>query len=296
MQKSLTLLSTTAFVTRLYDVGLLIKFKLLLFVVFSASCAYLLGNEGMIEWIPFFWLSLGGILVTGSANALNEILEKDQDAKMIRTCNRPLPAGRMSVNEAILISLLMGVSGIFILSVFLNLLSSLLGLLALMLYAFAYTPLKRITPFSVFVGAIPGAMPPLIGWVAATGELSIEAFMLFTIQFLWQFPHFWAIAWRLDEDYARAGFRLLPSAAGKSKASAFQAVIYSASLIPAGLMPYWMQLTGMLSASIATAAAMIYTWYALQLFRQCTNKAALHLLLASIFYLPIVFIAFVLDK
>ncbi len=296
MQKPVSISKPSTLISRLYDFGLLIKFKLLLFVVFSASFAYLLGIKEAIDWSRFFWLSLGGVLVTGAANGLNEIFEKDFDALMSRTSNRPLPAKRMHVNEATILSIIMGLAGMYVLAHHLNLLSGILGMIALFLYAFAYTPMKRVSSFSVFVGAIPGAMPPLIGWVAATGELSVEAFMLFSIQFLWQFPHFWAIAWRLDEDYSKAGFRLLPSKGGKNKATAFQTVIYSASLIPAGLMPYWMNLTGIISASIVTAMAIIFTWYAFQLYQTCTDKAARNLMFASIVYLPVVMIALVLDK
>lgn len=296
MQKPVSVSKPASLLLRLYDFGLLIKFKLLLFVVFSASFAYLLGIEGTIDWSRFFWLSLGGVLVTGAANGLNEIFEKDFDALMTRTSNRPLPAGRMLVNEATFLSIVMGLAGMYVLAHYLNLLCGILGMIAMFLYAFAYTPMKRISSFSVFVGAIPGAMPPLIGWVAATGELSVEAFMLFSIQFLWQFPHFWAIAWRLDDDYTKAGFRLLPSGGGKNKTTAFQTVVYSASLIPAGLMPYWMNLTGMISASIVTAAALIFTWYALQLYQTCSDKAARNLMFASIVYLPVVMISLVLDK
>jgi protoheme IX farnesyltransferase len=296
VQKQLAVLKSFPLLTRIYDFGLLIKFKLLLFVVFSASFAYLLGIKEAIDWNRFFWLSLGGVLVTGAANGLNEIFEKDYDALMSRTSNRPLPAGRMHVNEATVLSIMMGLAGMFVLAHYLNLLCGILGMIAMFLYAFAYTPMKRVTPFSVFVGAIPGAMPPLIGWVAATGTLSVEAFMLFSIQFLWQFPHFWAIAWRMDDDYSKAGFRMLPSKGGKNKATAFQTVIYSASLIPAGLMPFWMNLTGMVSASLVTAMGLIFTWYAYQLYLTCSDKAARNLMIASIVYLPVVMISLVLDK
>ncbi|MFI5217976.1 MAG: heme o synthase [Bacteroidia bacterium] len=296
MEKTILLASHNRLIVKIYDYGLLIKFKLLLFVVFSASFAFLLGSEGSINWNKFILLSLGGFLVTGSANGLNEIFEKDFDKLMKRTMSRPLPDGRMSVNEAIVVSILFGITGIFLLSNYLNITCGILGMLALFLYAFAYTPMKRTSPFSVFVGAIPGAMPPMIGWVAATGYLSFEAFILFTLQFFWQFPHFWAIAWRLDDEYKKAGFKMLPSNGGKDKATAFQVVVYTVSLIPVGLMPYIFHISGPTSAIILTIAGLFFTYYSLKLYKSCSDKAAKQVMFASIIYLPIVMAALVLDK
>lgn len=296
MEKAISITKPNSIISKIYDYGLLIKFKLLLFVVFSAAFAFLLGTDGPVNWTKFICLSIGGFLVTGSANGLNEIFEKDYDKLMNRTMNRPLPANRMGVNEAMTVSVLLGLIGIFLLSTYLNITTGILGMIALFAYAFAYTPMKRISPFSVFVGAIPGAMPPMIGWVAATGQLNFEAFILFTLQFFWQFPHFWAIAWRLDDEYKKAGFVMLPSAGGKDKASAFQVVIYTASLIPVGLMPYWFKLSGLTSACIVTLAGIIFTIYALRLYKECSDKAARKVMFASIIYLPVVMGALVLDK
>ena len=296
MEKTAVITKPYSIASKIHDYGLLVKFKLLLFVVFSASFAYLLGVKGDINWNSFILLSLGGVLVTASANGLNEIFEKDFDKLMIRTQTRPLPAGRMSVNEAMIACIVFGVSGIFILSNYINILSGILGMIALFTYAFAYTPMKRITPFAVFMGAIPGAMPPLIGWVAATGELGVEAFALFTLQFIWQFPHFWAIAWRLDEDYKKGGFNLLPSKGGKDKATAFQIIVYTVSLIPVGLMPFVFHISGIISAVIVSLAGIGFVWYAVRLYRSCSDKAALQVMFGSIIYLPVVMIALVLDK
>lgn len=296
MEKTAVITKPYSLASKIHDYGLLVKFKLLLFVVFSASFAYLLGVKGDINWNSFILLSLGGVLVTASANGLNEIFEKDFDKLMIRTQTRPLPAGRMSVNEAMIACIVFGVSGIFILSNYINILSGILGMIALFTYAFAYTPMKRITPFAVFMGAIPGAMPPLIGWVAATGELGVEAFALFTLQFIWQFPHFWAIAWRLDEDYKKGGFNLLPSKGGKDKATAFQIIVYTVSLIPVGLMPFVFHISGIISAVIVSLAGIGFVWYAVRLYRSCSDKAALQVMFGSIIYLPVVMIALVLDK
>lgn len=296
MEKSLSISKPNSFIAKIYDYGLLIKFKLLLFVVFSAAFAYLLGSTGEIDWSKFILLSIGGVMVTGAANGLNEIFEKDLDKLMTRTMNRPLPDNRMSVNEAMVVSILLGVGGIFVLSTYINILCGILGMLALFLYAFAYTPMKRISPFSVFVGAIPGAMPPMIGWVAATSSFSIEAVILFVLQFFWQFPHFWAIAWKLDNDYKKAGFFLLPSKGGRDKSSAFQIVVYSLSLVPVGLLPYLFHISGLISAIVVALAGVVFTFYAVRLYKTCSDKAALQVMFCSIIYLPVVMTALVLDK
>ncbi len=296
MEKALSIPKPASLLAKIYDYGLLIKFKLLLFVVFSAAFAFLLGSKGEMNWLTFFYLSLGGFLVTGAANGLNEVFEKDIDKKMKRTQMRPLPDNRMSINEAMVVSVVSGISGLFLLAAYVNIISAMLGMIALFLYAFAYTPMKKISPFSVFIGAIPGAMPPLTGWVAATGELNFEAFILFTLQFFWQFPHFWAIAWRLHDEYQLAGFKMLPSHEGKSKSSAFQIVVYSASLIPVGLMPYFFQLSGLLSAVLVTIAGVLFTITSLQLYKTCSVEAARKVMFASIIYLPVVMILLVMDK
>jgi protoheme IX farnesyltransferase len=281
---------------KIYDYGVLVKFKLLLFVVFSASFAFLFGTHGSVDWGRFLVLSMGGFMVTGAANALNEIFEKEPDRLMKRTRQRPLPDGRMSVGEALTVSLALGLGGIWLLAHYLNLLCGILGMIALFTYAFAYTPMKRITPFSVFIGAIPGAMPPLIGWVAATGQLGFGGWLLFTLQFFWQFPHFWAIAWRLDDEYRRAGFRMLPAPDGKSRASAFQVVVYTVSLVPVGMMPWLFGFSGLLSAVVITVAGLVFTGFAVRLYQRCTDQAARRVMFMSILYLPVVMIALVLDK
>src|SRR5260221_625236 len=169
----------------------------------------------------------GGMLVTASSNGFNQVIERDTDKLMNRTSGRPLPGGRMNVSEGIISSLLMGTAGVLLLWIYINPLTGFLSLISLLLYTLLYTPLKKITPLAVFVGAIPGAMPPLIGWVAATGNIGPAALALYALQFIWQFPHFWSIAWVLDEDYQRAGFKMLPSPDGKGKRSAFQTMVYT---------------------------------------------------------------------
>ena len=195
---------------KLKDYSELVKMRLNLLVVFSSAISYAMAAAGNINWLQLGMLSLGGFLVVGASNGINQIIEKDFDKLMIRTANRPIATQRMSVTEASIASALMGIAGVLILGLFLNQMSAILAFAALLSYAFLYTPLKRISPISVFVGAFPGAIPPMLGWVAATGTIGVEALILFLIQFFWQFPHFWSIAWVLDDDYKRAGFKMLP--------------------------------------------------------------------------------------
>lgn len=263
-------------------------------VVFSAGMGYILGSGVTIVWSEFLLLCLGGFLLTGASNALNQVIEKDFDKLMPRTENRPLATGRMSVSEGVLIAGVLSVSGLLILATF-NPIVTLLGAVSLLSYAFVYTPLKRVSPIAVIVGAFPGAFPPMIGWVAATGYLGLEALILFGIQFMWQFPHFWAIAWVSFEDYKKGGFNLLPSQK-RDKSSALQCVIYSLILIPTSLLLYFMGITGLVSAIIVGITGLLYLLASIHLYIKCDRKAALQLMFASFFYLPIVLIAIVADK
>jgi len=244
----------------------LMKFRLSSLVVFSAITAYIMASASP-QWHIALLLVLGGFLVTGSSNAFNQIIERDLDKLMQRTENRPLPQERLGHTEAIIFSTIIGVSGICILWFAINPLSGILGIAALVSYVAIYTPLKRITPFAVFVGAFPGAIPPLLGWVAATGELQFQGLILFAIQFIWQFPHFWALAWIADEDYKRAGFQMLPAADGRSKTTAFQILIYNAGLIPIGLLPYAFHMSGVISAVITTLCAVYFFYRAVRLHK-----------------------------
>ncbi|MCH8904146.1 MAG: protoheme IX farnesyltransferase [Bacteroidetes bacterium] len=265
-------------------------------VVFSSAMGYLMGANGKILWGHFILLLLGGFLITGSANALNQILERDTDKLMSRTAKRPLPSNRLGMDEASIFALLLGVTGIFILGYFINPLSAVLGIIALILYAFVYTPMKKKSSAAVFVGAFPGAIPVLIGWVAATNNLGITAWMLFGIQFIWQFPHTWAIAWVLEDDYKKAGIQLLPSAKGRGKSSAFHAIIYTLLLIPISLLPAKFGYTGIYSAIILVAVGGFFLYQAINLYRKCDLKSARMLMLGSFVYLPVALIALVLDK
>lgn len=273
----------------------LLKFRLSFTVAFSSAIGFILGRPVASYW-EIALVMIGGLLVTGSANMINQIIERDHDKLMKRTAKRPLPTGQVSVAEAIGFCIVTGIAGLLILGYTFNILTAALSLLSLILYGFVYTPLKRISPICVFVGAIPGAMPPLIGWVAATGILGVEAWILFGIQFMWQFPHFWAIAWVLDDDYKKAGFKMLPMSGGKNLKTAIQIMIYTLVLIPFSLLPLQFGMTGTTSALIAVVCGVLFLAQTFYLMRTCTKKAAMNIMFGSFLYLPIVQIAFVLDK
>ena len=270
------------------------KLRLASLVVFSAFICYLYGAE-TVNWMSVFYLVLGGFLVTGASNGFNQVIERDLDKLMDRTNSRPIPTGKMSATEGIIVASIMGIVGVSILWFLLNPLSGVLGALALVLYVVFYTPLKRITPFAVFVGAFPGAIPPMLGYVAVSGQFDLVAGLLFAIQFMWQFPHFWAIAWKQYDDYAKGGFSLLPSK-DKDKSSAYQTLLYSIFLIPTSLLPYYFGISGWVSAIIIGISGIWFAWYAYKLLSTLDDKAATKLMFASFFYLPIVQIALLLDK
>lgn len=281
---------------KISDYAMLVKFRLSFTVVFSSVIAFAIAANGKFHFLEMLSLFLGGFLITGASNALNQVFEKDFDRLMERTKNRPLAQGRMTVPEATLAAGLMAVIGILMLWQSFNTIAAVLGAVSLILYAFVYTPLKRISPIAVFVGAIPGAMPPLIGWIAATGAFSFDAFIITSIQFLWQFPHFWAIGWLAHDDYIKAGYKLLPSKAGRDQFTALQCMIYIVILIPVSLM---LVKTGLIHWSIGfvlLAAALVFLYFAWNLYRKCNIKAAKQLMFASIFYLPIVLLAILIGS
>lgn len=279
----------------------LVKVRLSLLVAFSSAFGYTLGSTNF-NWQVLIMLFIGGFLISGSSITMNQIIEKDLDKLMKRTMARPLPTNRISVKEAKLFAALVGLLGFVLLALSTNLLTVALSALAMVLYSFVYTPLKRVGPVAVFVGAIPGALPPLLGWVAATGSISVAAMVIFTLQFVWQFPHFWAIAWVADDDYKKAGFKLLPSNGGKNMNTAFQIMIYTLVLIPLGLLPSQFGITGITSAFVVTTVGVLFFAQTFYLMKQCltrttdTRKAALSIMFGSFLYLPIVQITFLLDK
>ena len=270
---------------KLKDIMELTKLRLSLLVVFSAIMAYLLAIETAVVWSNVFFLFLGGFLVTASSNTVNQIIEKDLDKLMTRTQNRPLPAGRMRLVEAYMIAGITGVSGILILAFYFNTLSGLLGALALISYAFIYTPFKRISPVSVFIGAIPGSIPLLIGYTAASGTIGTIGIVLFTIQFFWQIPHFWSIAWLLDEDYKKAGYFLLPSNEGKTRNTALQNIPYLIGLLAVSTLPYILNISGIASLIVSLIAGIYFLSAGIQLATDLTDKSARKLMFASFIYL-----------
>jgi heme o synthase len=274
----------------------LLKFRLSFLVAFSAGFGYLLGVKGEIQWLNFWALSLGGFLVSGASIIINQVLEKDSDKLMNRTKSRPLPTGKISLNEAITYCFIIGLTGFTLLLVFTNLLTALLGLLSMVLYGFVYTPLKKVGAIAVWVGAVPGALPPMLGWIASTGELSYEALAIFAIQFVWQFPHFWAIAWVMDEDYKKAGIKLLPAQGERNLSSAIQIMLGALLLIPIGFLPMYLGITGILSAVIATLCGVFFLIPTLKLIKSGSSKIALQIMFSSFLYLPIVQIAYLIDK
>jgi protoheme IX farnesyltransferase len=273
------------------------KMRLSLSVVFSSLAGYLLGVD-TVDFNTLILLALGGYFMVGASNAFNQIIEKDLDALMNRTKNRPIPAGRMSVTTAFIIASIFTLLGIIILYT-INKQTAMFGAISIFLYTCVYTPLKTKTPLSVFVGAIPGAIPFMLGWVAATDNFGIEPGTLFALQFFWQFPHFWAIGWFLYKDYERAGFFMLPT--GKQdKGTAVQTVMYTIWTLIVSVIPVF-GFTGSLKLSIV-AAALVFVlglgmlYYAVKLFKEMTEKAAKQLMLASVAYITLVQIVYVIDK
>jgi len=278
---------------KIKDYALFIKLRLTLLVLVSAASGYLLAAPTIVA-LDLIMLLVGGLLVTGASNGFNQVIERHLDIQMKRTENRPVAAGRMSALEGIVLGASLGLAGIAILYIFLNPLSAILGFLALFIYVALYTPLKRITPLSVFVGALPGAIPPMLGYVAHTGTMGLEPGLLFAVQFMWQFPHFWAIAWKIDDDYKKAGFIMLPTRQ-RDKGSAFQILLYSLVLIPVSLTPWAFEMSGLVSAIIAGVFGIGFAFCAFRLYVKMDMKSATILMFASFIYLPVVQFAYVFD-
>jgi protoheme IX farnesyltransferase len=236
------------------------------------------------------------VALSGASITVNQVIERDLDKLMKRTMNRPLPTGRVSVQEALIFALICFLISMTILYIFTNPLTTVLSMVSMVLYSFVYTPLKRVGSIAVFVGAIPGALPPLLGWVAATGQITHEALIIFGIQFIWQFPHFWAIAWVADEDYKKAGFKLLPFGGQKDFNTAIQIMIYTLFLLPLGLLPAKFGITGIDSAIVATVCGVLFLAQTFSLMKTGSRQSALRIMFGSFLYLPIVQIAYLLDK
>lgn len=282
-------------------------------VVFSSVICYLLAPgiaKSDWSWTYVALLFLGGFLVTGSANAINQVVEKETDAKMMRTASRPLASGRMTEEQGWVFAVITGIAGIATLIYFFNLLSGLLAAFSLVLYAFVYTPLKKVNAIAVLVGAVPGALPCLIGWAAGNdaifdagnGWVDYGGWILFLIQFLWQFPHFWAIAWIAHRDYSGAGFKLLPADKGPTRFTALQTVVYAVMLIPVCIMPYLVQLTenrtsgGQISFAVVILANLFLLYRCVMLYKNMDVKSARRVMFGSYIYLPVVLLSFLASK
>lgn len=273
------------------------KARLAISVVFSSIAGYFLGAYE-IELYAVLLLAFGGYCMVGASNAYNQIIEKDLDALMNRTKNRPIPSGRMSVNKALIIAVVLTVLGIISLYI-LNPKTAMFGAISIFLYTSVYTPLKTKTPLAVFVGAFPGAIPFMLGWVAATNDFGIEPGALFMIQFFWQFPHFWALGWMLDEDYKKGGFKMLPTGK-KDKGTALQIVMYTIWMIIISVVPA-LGITGRLHLSIPAAIivfllGLVMLFFAFRLYEKRDNKTARNLMLASVSYITLMQLVYVADK
>ncbi|MEO0037906.1 MAG: hypothetical protein RIQ59_1117 [Bacteroidota bacterium] len=283
-----------------HDFKQITKAGLAISVVFSSIAGYLLGfdEEHPFSWVTLLMLIVGGYCMVGASNAYNQVIEKDLDALMDRTKNRPVPAGRMTPNVALFVASLLTIIGLVLLYL-INPKTAMFGAISIFLYTSIYTPLKTVTPLSVFVGAFPGAIPFMLGWVAATNHFGIEAGTLFLIQFFWQFPHFWAIGWFLFEDYEKAGFFMLPTGKKDSK-TAIQIILYILWLILTSLIPY-LGYTGKLHISLLSAILvfLVGLWmllYAVKLYHTRTAKAARALMLVSVSYLTLLQMIYIIDK
>tara|TARA_X000000950_G_scaffold110325_1_gene139082 strand:+ start:14073 stop:14969 length:897 start_codon:yes stop_codon:yes gene_type:complete len=271
------------------------KFRLSLLVSLSSIFGFLISSKS-VDINEVFILLIAGYLVSSSSVINNQIFERDLDKLMERTKKRPIPTDRVSIKKSIIISFTSMIVGLSLISYYLNIYAALLSLISLILYSFVYTPMKKIGPVAVFIGAIPGALPPLIGWVASTGQITLEAIIIFSIQFIWQFPHFWAIAWMYDDDYKKAGFKLLPNKGEKNMKTAVNIMIYTLFLIPLGLLPTIFGITGIISGAVAVLLAIIFLAQTFKLINDYSRDSALKVMFSSFIYLPIVQISYVLDK
>src|SRR5580698_344990 len=262
----------------------------------STGVGYFFGARGGWHWLTLLNTIVGTGLIASGTAALNQWYERAADAKMKRTQGRPLPAGRISANKALIFAILISVAGFIELFAGVNALTGWLGLFTLLSYLFIYTPLKLRSPHSTTIGAVPGAMPPLIGFAAASGTLTWEAWVLFAILFLWQFPHFYAIAWMYKEDYARAGIRMLPVVEPDGKSTARRILLYSIALIPISLMPKFFAMAGNVYLYGALALGLAFVYYGLRIRWDRTRQQARHVLLASVVYLPVLFSLMLLDR
>jgi len=297
LQRPSVVLARPSLGPKLRAVAVLFKLRLTSLVVFSAVLGYLMAAPSASRsWADVMLLAVAGLLVTGASNALNQVIEIEQDGRMKRTAGRPLVTGVLSSTEAIVLAAAAGISGGAMLWLVFGPLTGVLGLLSLFMYVALYTPLKKHSPWAVLVGAFPGAFPPMLGCVAATGEFGLLPGLLFAVQFIWQFPHFWSIAWVLEDDYKLAGYHLLPSRGGRDRSSAFLILLYALFTIPVGMLPWAFGFTGPVAMAVAVVAGALMVPPALRLLFTHDVKDARRLMFASFLYLPVVQVAWVLDR
>ncbi|MEL6988365.1 MAG: heme o synthase [Bacteroidota bacterium] len=281
---------------KINDYKMLVKMRLNFMVVISSILAFLMVSGGNFTWVQLLVLGLGGFFVTGAANALNQVLESEHDALMKRTANRPLAAGRMNKNEAVVAAGMMSLIGICLLALF-NPLTAFLGMCSMILYAFVYTPLKRFHTAAVAVGAIPGALPVLIGCVAFEGSISSLALILFAIQFLWQFPHFWAIGFLAFDDYQKAGYKLLPEKDGViDRNLGLHSFMYTIIILPLLGLSFFLGSMNSIAIILVVICTLIYAWFGLNFHNKFDTKSAKHLMFSSFFYLPVVLLILILGN
>lgn len=280
---------------KISDYAQLIKLRLSFLVVFSASMAFLWASSGTVNVTHLLLVSIGGFLITGTANILNQVIEKDSDKLMKRTSERPLPAGRMQVSEALLLATIMGVTGLFLLYL-ITPLCYILGTLAIIVYAGVYTPLKKITPLTVIPGAIAGSMPVVIGCLAAQGSLTVTALLVFLLQFTWQFPHTWAIGWVLEEEYAKAGICMTPTRGGRTNTSALLMMLSTFVIVPLGLLFYFNYAINKTDSVLLTILGLGFAYLGVRHYNKQTVKSALGVMFGSFGYLPIALLVLVLTK
>lgn len=299
-EETIKVKTQNAAIAKARDYSQMMKPNLSFMIAFSSIVGYLYAPGIHFVWKDILVLFAGGMLVTNASNIINQILERYSDRMMKRTMLRPLPDNRMGTTEAWIATTLSAIAGVLLLSYYFNILTGILSFISLLLYGFAYTPMKKIHPIATFIGAIPGALPPLIGWAAATnsisGMASIGGWILFTIQFFWQFPHFWAIAWVGYDDYLKAGIRMLPSLQGRTNFTGLQCMFYSLPLIPLVILPYALKMTGMTGTIVAVLAGIVYFIVSVIFYSKNDKTSAKRLMYTSFFYLPAVLLAMILDK
>ena len=272
-------------------------------VVFSSVIAYLLAPKVVeYDWTMIGWLFVSGMLITGSANAINQVVERDTDAKMKRTATRPIASGQLTPQQGWFFAILTGVTGVFLMGYWFNWMAASLATFSLFLYAFIYTPLKKVNSIAVLMGAVPGALPCLIGWVAGDDQFTLGGWILFVFQFFWQFPHFWAIAWVAHKDYSSVGFKLLPSEQGPTRFTALQTVLYSLLLVPVTLLPFYTGMSssqgtsGIIGIAVVVMANLFMIFRSVNLYRTMEVSAARKVMFGSYLYLPLVLLALLLSK